>query len=162
MLGSFESLVDLVCSDCHSRQTLDRVGRLKWLQRLGHLRKVTDPQSPLIDELFRAQVSQFACSHCAAKHLVVQPCAPSKQKEEDWGGSRLCRDCRKPISKERLEALPNAEFCIQCQQAEVCASACESLSDESCPRCGSWLHWQAPTSSLSQYRLVCRHCSHRV
>ena len=31
------------------------------------------------------------------------------------GGYGMCEDCRRPIGKERLEALPTATRCVACQ-----------------------------------------------
>jgi DnaK suppressor protein len=34
----------------------------------------------------------------------------------DQGTYGICRNCRKPIASERLEALPYAELCIDCKR----------------------------------------------
>ena len=35
----------------------------------------------------------------------------------DQGGYGLCEGCSKPIPKARLDALPHARFCLNCQEA---------------------------------------------
>ncbi len=106
MLESFESLVDLVCSDCQSRQTLDRAGRLKWLQRLGHLRKVTDLSlrssmsyfEPSFHNLLAANAPPNIWSSSLVrprskkkKTGVAVDCAKAVENRFQWSDLRRCR-----------------------------------------------------------------------
>jgi len=72
---------------------------------------------------------------------------------------RLCIGCKRPIPPERLEALPNTEFCTSCQ--ERAEKFDWHISDVSCPRCAergfaSPLVWRiARDPNLSGYFLSC-------
>lgn len=154
----------LTCKQCDEKQKWDAAGRLRALQKAGHLRKVTDPKSPLVDELFTSQVSSLPCPSCKQAgylHLTwIDPQEQADSEDDDWGG-RLCKSCRQPIPAERLQVIPNATLCVACQQTEVCASNCSTLSDESCPKCGNWLHIETRRSSLRTHILRCPACNYR-
>ncbi len=155
------NLLEIHCDACGHRETLDRALRLRWLQKAGHLRRVSDPESPLIDELFRHQLQNIACPECQQRPLQAKPVAMRSTQDNDWsdwGMNRLCGQCRKPIPQERLEAIPEAKLCFECQTAETCAAACTSLSDTSCPRCGAWMRYATQTIGSTSYRLVCPNC----
>ncbi len=155
-------LLEVRCLSCDAIQTLDRGLRLRWLQRAGHLRRVNDPSSPLIDELFKHQFASFVCSECGSSHLRSKPMDVRRQSDSEaefCGEQRLCQSCRQPIGRERLEALPTATLCIDCQNTESCATACNTLSDEACPKCGGWLHWKFSASEIGTRRLHCPVCN---
>ncbi len=175
--------VHLQCSACQHMVTLDAAGRLRLLQRHGHLRRVSDPHSDLVDPLFTSQRESFVCSECKSGPLVIataeaarlggqsskvvmssiatsQRRSSSEDDPEFWGETRRCETCGGKIASERLQVLPDTKLCMACAQTEQCATACSTLSDESCPRCGNWLHWITRRSSLQNHALSCRHCGY--
>lgn len=157
-------LFELQCMHCRHSRRMDAAGRLRWLQLAGHLRKVHDPHSPLIEPLVPLQLAKECCSECGQQRmrmLLISLHQTQNQASEDdmeWGSRRLCQDCRQPIAAERLAALPEATRCIACQSTSVCAAAVDTLSDENCPKCGAWLHWETLRTSIGTFRLVCRQC----
>ena len=175
--------IHLRCSACQHLFTLDAGGKLRWLQRHGHLRRVSDPHSDLVDPLFESQRSTFVCPDCKAGPLVIAADgsdgagkdrsnaangltgyssgrASKEDEPEFWGETRRCETCGGKIAAERLAILPETKLCVACAQTEQCATACHTLSDESCPRCGNWLHWVTRRSSLQNHALSCRHCGY--
>lgn len=155
---------EIQCMSCGDSQRVDSAGRLRWLQRAGHLRKLQDPHSPLIEALIPGALGISVCHVCQGTGMTIQVKqggTPVLEDEAEWGVARLCEDCRQPISRERLEALPEAQKCMACQSTATCAVAVSTLSDENCPRCGNWLHWETLRSSVRTHRLVCRNCDFR-
>ncbi len=55
---------------------------------------------------------EVGLSNSESKILKAVDIAIKKIKEGTYG---ICEDCKKPISKERLKAIPYARFCIKCQ-----------------------------------------------
>ena len=53
---------------------------------------------------------QKACKYL--DHLIE---ALQRTKDETYG---ICRECEKPISRDRLEILPHATMCIKCKSKE--------------------------------------------
>lgn len=154
------------CVSCDYRATVDSAGRLRWLQRLGHLRRVSDPNSELVDAIFESLRLQLSCPECLTAVTCWEPMqfqasrgeTITEDDPEFWGEGRRCAQCGKAISGDRLAALPTTRLCIACAQSESCAAACSSLSDETCPRCGHWLHWLSKRSSLDRFSLNCPEC----
>lgn len=67
-----------------------------------------DPEGPTI-AFERARL--LALRTDAIGHLTALEQATSRVGEGRYG---LCKLCRRPISQERLEALPTTEVCIEC------------------------------------------------
>lgn len=74
---------------------------------------------------------------------------------------RPCAGCGRPISPERLEALPEATRCVPCQQRAESASGDWQVSEVVCPRCAargfqSRMIWRtARDPTISGYFLGC-------
>ncbi len=175
--------VRLQCSACQHMVTLDAAGRLRWLQRHGHLRRVSDPHSDLVDPLFTSQRETSSVRNASrvrwviataeavrmggqSSKVVISSIATSQRRsssEDDpefWVKLEGAKLAGGKIASERLQVLPDTKLCMACAQTEQCATACSTLSDESCPRCGNWLHWITRRSSLQNHALSCRHCGY--
>src|SRR5690606_18319313 len=105
----------------------------KRLRFAGHLRRTENPTAELVQELLHGVAPQMQCPECGTAGLRVVP----YEDEDDWATARRCDVCRKAISPERLEALPDAKRCLDCQQAEETGES--SAEIEYCPRCGALL-----------------------
>jgi ribonuclease HI len=72
-----------------------------------------------------------------------------------------CSNCRAPIPRERLEAIPDATLCVACQRETEAKPVGFRLSDVTCPRCAgkgirSRLVWRTPRDpTLPPYFLGC-------
>ena len=84
---------------------------------------------------------------------VVEPKAASVYSF----ASRLCELCGKPISADRIEALPNTTKCVECQNADEHRKDTDNDDMGSCPRCGCPLVWRhgAPAGSTTKYFIGC-------
>src|SRR5438105_4432126 len=70
--------------------------------------------------------------------------------------SRSCSVCGEPISQQRLEAIPRATHCIQCQERADLPPPDWHVSELECPRCGSRLVWRTARSpAISGYFRGC-------
>lgn len=150
-----------ISCDCGWHATLDRPGQLRLLQRQGHARKMHAPEPKQFDELFEALRSVLRCPECAGGTLQVAAVQIKIAEEEDdelWGGPRRCNQCRRPISRERLDALSETQLCIACATAEGCATRCETHLEDYCERCGSLLTWSTQRSSIQTHKLICTAC----
>lgn len=48
--------------------------------------------------------------------LVEEPITMDKSKGENQVNNIVCEECGKKIPKPRLKALPDARFCVKCQE----------------------------------------------
>jgi predicted RNA-binding Zn-ribbon protein involved in translation (DUF1610 family) len=65
----------------------------------------------------------------------------------------LCSACGKPISEERLSAVPSATRCLDCQ-AEAEGQPLRRI-DHDCPRCGHALTWRCRQRGTADYFIGC-------
>ncbi len=57
-------------------------------------------------------------TQAASERAVADAIGKILERDQAEGqGDGLCVDCRKPISPERLEVLPDAARCVRCQAA---------------------------------------------
>jgi hypothetical protein len=128
---------------------------IDWLRRAGMLRPRIEPEMELIGELFRVAAPRFACPDCGAMGLFVR--APREEDDEEWGMARQCEICKRPIARERLEALPDTRLCIDCQARSDRGK--DSAAAEYCPRCGTPMVVR-PTrgAGITRYQLTCPAC----
>jgi predicted RNA-binding Zn-ribbon protein involved in translation (DUF1610 family) len=102
-------------------------------------------------EVFRATADKFACPEC--RHVGLSA-APAPDDGTDWPDARDCASCGKPISQERLEAVPGATLCAACQRDEELGRARTEI--EYCPRCGAPMELRlSRAGGLTRYVLAC-------
>jgi hypothetical protein len=76
-----------------------------------------------------------------AARFVLTP--PDPGAEDADGGQvidvpvRPCAGCGRPISPERLQAIPEAALCVSCQERAESASTDWRVSEVECPRCAA-------------------------
>jgi predicted RNA-binding Zn-ribbon protein involved in translation (DUF1610 family) len=125
-----------------------------WLRRVKMARHGVAPEPELLGELFRAAAARFVCPKCASVGLSVG--AADAGDDEAWGMARKCEACGQPIARERLQFLPDARLCMECQRK---ADAGEPLSPpEYCPRCGSVMTLRQSRRGLTRYVMACSKC----
>jgi len=110
-----------------------------------------EPSREEIWELLTASASRLTCDECERSGLLV---SRGDENVGDWPEARRCADCGRPISAERLEALPGAILCVDCQQSDD-RGATASEGDY-CPRCGSAMVVRPTRSAgITRNELVC-------
>jgi hypothetical protein len=145
-----EPLFELDCEACTWHTLCGTQEIEKRLRLAGHLRRVEKPNAEHVRELLAGVAPQLVCPECGAAGLRMTP----YQEEDDWATARRCEICRQPIPPERLEALPEAKRCLQCQQAEETGKAKTEV--EYCDRCGSLLELRVSRrGGLTRYQMFC-------
>jgi hypothetical protein len=95
----------------------------------------------------------MTCPICKEKSLSATPRAV--EDDEDWQSAVLCEVCRKPIPFERLDAIPAAKRCAQCQERTESGGADESEPDF-CPKCGAPVEIRVSRGTgITRYKRVC-------
>ena len=112
----------IYCSECnHDKQLTQEI-----LTRLGI--DGTTEVSP--DDI---NTEKLKCSECSSKNSIIVR-------------SKTCIQCGKRISSGRLNAFPNANRCVECQNnpQDTCEDSVDYGDDDigNCPRCGSELVWR--------------------
>lgn len=106
----------------------------------------------MLEELLPGAAERMTCPGCKQIGLVA---GDTEEVEDDWLAAVLCQQCRKPIDPERLDALPDAKFCLNCQQKSESGSATEDEPDF-CPKCGALMELRVSRGGgLTRYRLFC-------
>ena len=115
------------------------------------LKRATEPDMPLLLELFRTAADRSTCDACQHTGLTVSP-GPA----DEWGDERACESCGKAIPRERLELFPDSTLCVTCQQR---ADSLPRGTDDYCPRCGAKMTVrQKKGPGIARYELVCPEC----
>lgn len=120
------------------------------LRQLGMFRRAEDPPADVIAELFLRSAGRFRCDACGTVGLMVNAAA------DEWEEARHCVACSRPISQERLIAVPHATRCAACQAK---SESGEEEPPEYCPRCGTPMVMRLRTGhGISRYVMVCPLC----
>lgn len=148
----------LICRQCGWCSPCDPATMLRLLQAMGMLRRAQEADAGMIEELFRGNRHRVCCPSCRQVALVdAAGGEAAEMDDENWNMSRRCRECRQPISPERLEALPNADLCTRCQGLDDRGSL--PKDEEYCRRCGGIVVLRRRTSGVqSGYQRVCSEC----
>jgi DNA-directed RNA polymerase subunit RPC12/RpoP len=141
---------ELRCPKCSWTEVCGHEGMIRWLRAAKKVRPGREPEDDILVEIFRGSAGQWACPSCGQKGLAVQPA----RDDTAWADEPLCRDCRKPIPRERLLALPGTTLCAACQRAEELGQGPNEV--EYCPRCGAPMALRLSCAGgLSRYVLAC-------
>ena len=145
---------DLRCPACSAVVSYGPKEMAARLRQAGKLRRVAEPEIEILAELFTASAATFACDSCAAVGLVARPAA---EDDSDWGGSRACEVCGKPIPAERVELFPHIKVCVTCQGKSE--SGRDTADAEYCPRCGAIMKLrQSRGGGVTRYAMSCPEC----
>jgi len=145
---------DLRCPACSRVDSCDAAQMTARLRGVGRLKRTAKPDEELLAELFSAAAGGFRCLGCSHVGLVA---APALVENVDWGGTRLCETCGKPIPAERVELFPNTRVCVACQRASE--SGQDTSTPEYCPKCGSIMTLrQSQKGGITRYVLTCPAC----
>ena len=145
--------IDLSCPDCHWRQACGPQGTADWLRKAGMLKRNREPSADELAELLLAAAVRLPCPECGHDGLLARDAA---DEAEDWPDARPCQDCGRPISAERLEALPRATLCAACQRGEERGDPSVSEEADYCPRCGSPMTVRkSGGTGITRYVAVC-------
>lgn len=124
----------LSCDRCGWRTVSGADDVARRLRAAGFFRRAPHPPEELILEVLAAHGDALNCDRCGAADLRICD-GRAEQQADEWEVVRLCELCREPIPPERLEALPHATRCTQCQDA---ADRGRSMVEpDYCPKCGA-------------------------
>lgn len=141
----------LSCPACTWREECGHEGVLRWLRAAHKVRPGREPEPDILYEVFRGSAGQLTCPQCGQRGLSAREI---EESDRDWPGSPLCAGCRRPIPRERWEALPGTRLCATCQQREETGGGAEAA--EYCPRCGSLMELRLSRSAgLTRYVMTC-------
>lgn len=144
----------LVCGGCGWATVCGADEAVRRLRLVGHLRRESDPDEGVLEELLFDAAGRMTCPGCKRVGLKVEdPVAESD--DEDWQTAKLCEACRKPIPVERLEVFPDAKRCVGCQDRSE--TGVDDVDEpEFCPRCGSLVELRVSRAGgLTRYRRFC-------
>jgi predicted RNA-binding Zn-ribbon protein involved in translation (DUF1610 family) len=145
-----EEQLELRCSACGWSERCDLAQMRTALVRAGMLRRATDPEPSLVQELFRQSAGKFSCPECDAALTVREV------DDADWGAEVKCEGCQLPIPAARLAAAPGATLCAACQQrvdrGEPVGPA------EYCSHCGGIMVLKRATKGIARYVERCSEC----
>lgn len=120
------------CDHCGDHRLVDADGAFQWLRLLGRVRSEQAWEAEIVFEVFRGTADGLSCRACGRRGLFV---GLPHDENEDWPEARPCQECGRPIPPERLEALPEALRCVDCQQKIDRGD--DPAAAEYCPKCGS-------------------------
>ena len=128
------------------------------LRLVGRLRREKEPYEDFLAELLVETVPQMTCPGCKVKgSLRATPSQNvlSEWDDDNWQAATLCDVCRKPIPLERLEAVPESNRCVACQDKAETGKLPED-EPEFCPKCGSLVELRVSRGSgLTRYKQFC-------
>lgn len=130
MTGPTEPL-ELRCPACNWSESCGRMEMVKWLRKARKLTSRSKMETEIMVQVFSAAVAGFLCPGCGQRGLAIG----AAEDRSDWPEGKLCGVCRRPIPKERLEVIPDANLCAACQDDEDQGRP-PSVTDY-CPRCGA-------------------------
>jgi predicted RNA-binding Zn-ribbon protein involved in translation (DUF1610 family) len=109
----------------------------------------------MVVELSRSTADRFICDRC--NHIGLSISEAHDDWDEDWELTRRCESCGQSIPPERLEAFPDAQCCVTCQQSSERGE--DELQPDYCPRCGTIrIMRQRRGSGLAGYEMYCPEC----
>ena len=146
-----QTYVELRCPGCRWSEVCGPGEVARWLRQAKKLRAESKPDAEILHELLRATVGQLACPKCGTRGLAV---GPAPEDLTAWPGDVVCKACGKTISRERLEAVPGATLCADCQRAEETGRP--NVEIEYCPKCGAPMELRPKRSGgLTRYVMAC-------
>ncbi|NLY00472.1 MAG: hypothetical protein GXY83_30625 [Rhodopirellula sp.] len=141
--------LELRCPGCSWSEVCGPAAMARWLGHAGKMRPGREPPYDIIKELLRGATGQLECPQCGRMGLLLGPTRDGAA----WADEPICSSCRRPISPERLEAVPGARLCAECQRADERGLSPEV---EYCPRCGWPMQLRLSRSAgISRYVLQC-------
>jgi len=152
-VSSETRFLQLSCPACRWTEVCGRQQVAGWLRKLRQIRPGREPELEIMHEVLRAVAGRLTCPQCGRTGLATTPTA-DENEDVDWPEARTCSACSKIISKERLEAVPEATLCAACKRAEQPGTT--EIQTEYCPRCGALMELRLGTSAgVTRYVLVC-------
>lgn len=148
-----EAAIELTCVVCGATQRCGPAAMIQRLTDIGMLKRSSEPDLELLQELLRSAAGRLACQACDAVGMTVAQAPPD---DDQWEVVRHCDGCHQPISPERLGVFPETTRCPTCQ------SASENGTDqerEFCSYCGSVMEVRVRRSAgPAAYEMKCPNC----
>ena len=142
---------ELTCTVCGAKQRCGHTQMLQRLAEIGMMKRSSDPDLDLLQELVRSAAGRLICHACQGVGLTVTPVS-----DDEWDDVRYCDGCRKPIPSERLEVFPDTTCCAACQTSSEDGSDQER---EFCEQCGTVMTMRLRRSAgPTAYEMKCPNC----
>jgi len=148
------------CTQCGWETLLDLNGIYDWLVKFGIIKPNHAIDDELVYELFHSLTDRYECPDCAGTKLKISVVVDDFSDVEE----RRCRGCRAVIPRERLAYVPDAQYCVNCQEKLENGEQLP-LNVEYCPTCGRMMDlvevhegrhvdfkWVCPSNPPCRYR----------
>jgi hypothetical protein len=143
---------EITCGNCGWRSVCGPVDAAARLRLVGLLRREPDPGDDVLAALFVETAPRMTCPTCKEKRLRAAPAADAD--DGDWPAAVLCDVCRRPISAERLEAVPGTRRCASCQGLVESGQTVDE--PEYCPHCGAMVDIRVSRGGgMTRFKRVC-------
>ena len=119
------------CTQCGWETLLDLNGIFDWLVKYRVFKPTHKIDDELVYELFHSLTDRYVCPDCGGKRLKISVVTDDFSDQDE----RRCLGCRKVIPRERLECVPDAKYCVSCQEKLENGEPLP-LNVEYCPICG--------------------------
>ena len=123
------------------------------LRLVGQLRRDKNPDDAIVLALLSESAPRMTCPGCKAIGLAVSD-VDELDDDGDWQAAVLCEICRQPIDPERLEVLPEARRCTDCQHKSETGTLPDD-DPEFCPRCGALVELRVSRGGITRYKRFC-------
>lgn len=145
----------LTCRQCGFRTIAGRDDLVARLRLLGQLRRDRDPVDTIVEALLVEYAPLMTCPTCKSIGLIAGDAEAEWDGGDDWQTAAICEICRKPIDPERLEYLPEARRCIECQHKSETGTLPDD-DPEFCPRCGALVELRVSRGTgITRYKRFC-------
>lgn len=138
------------CVMCGWDVLLDFDGVCDWLVRFGILKPNHDIDEEMAYELFHSMTDRFLCPDCASPKLEFSVVTDDFSDVEE----RPCRGCEAVIPRERLEVIPDAKYCVFCQE-KLERGEPLPIQAEYCPICGRKMELVPVSGACGDFKWVC-------
>ncbi len=146
--------MDLLCPACGWSRTCGPLEMLEQLRAANMLRLGASVEGDLLLELFSVAAGKATCPDCGRVGLMA---APEDHSKVEWPSGRKCDLCGSVIARERLQVLPGAKHCAECQEEQENDRG--ETDVDYCPRCGGLRHLRPNRSGgVTKYAMFCPAC----
>lgn len=144
----------LQCRHCSFKTVAGYEDLIARLRLVGQFRRDKKPDEAIVEALLPEYTLLMTCPACKAVGLVASD-AELEDDDGDWQAAVLCDVCRKPIDPERIEVLPGASRCTDCQHQSESGTLPDD-DPEFCSRCGALVELRVSRGGgITRYRRFC-------
>lgn len=140
---------ELTCSGCGHQEVVSHEGMIERLRNVGMLRRELRPGADEVEALSSSAASRIACSECGTSGVTAEAV------RADWESGVTCAACGRLIPAERVAAIPDTRFCVNCQDEGERGVQSEGEM-EYCAKCGGLLEMRSSRGAgVTRWVMVC-------